>query len=344
MKRFRRVLGAVAATSLLLIPVLVINATPASAEPCDLTISSSYTLTDNITGCAGVGIHITGSNLTLDLNGKTISCRPGLFGDGPGISVMNQRNVTIRNGTVTQCDSGIYIEEGGGNLVTNVVLRDNIGHPRGLGIFGEGLQMYGSNDNRIIGNQVIHNGTFAGIVGYDSNRNTVSNNLVADNNIVQVNAAGQPRVMQDIGIWFIFIGDFVSTAQNVITGNQVFRNGLDGIQVGTASVENAVMGNNVVGNGFGQLPGTRNGFGIAVSGQRQHVQNNQVFNNGGNGINVAFNSRNHRIFYNNAGGNGRVPLSSGAAQFDLNDLNTSPPCDNNQWVGNTGTRNQPCIG
>jgi parallel beta-helix repeat protein len=338
LKSFQRVVGVVTATVLAGVPLVVVSATPASAEPCGLTVSSSYTLTSDVTGCTGIAITVTGNNLVLDLNGRTVSCRPGIAGDGPGIYVPDRTGVTIRNGTVRYCDNGIYLEEGGGHTITNVTAIDNIGGLTGGGIFGEGIQLYGSNDNRIINNRVIHNGTFAGIDLFDSNRNLIEGNLVQDNNIIQVNAQGQPRVMQDIGIWIIFIGDFASASNNIVRGNNVLRNGLDGIQLGTASTDNTAEANTVAGNGFGQRPGILYGFGIAISGQRQLVQSNQVLNNGGHGINVAVNSRNHRILNNRASGNGQAP--SAAPQFDLNDLNFNPPCDNNLWRSNTGTRNQ----
>lgn len=341
MKRARRVLGAVAASSLLFLGMAVVTATPAGSEPCGLVVTSSYTLQGNVAGCRDTTpITVTGNNLVLNLNGKTVSCVAGEPGEGPGIYVPSRTNVTIRNGTVRDCDTGIYLEEGGGHTLTNLNILDNIGGLHGEGIFGEGIQLYGSNDNRIVANRVIHNGTFAGIDLFDSNRNLIESNLVQDNNIIQTDSMhGGPRIMQDIGIWLIFIGDFESTSHNVVRNNQVVRNGLDGIQLGTASTENTAQGNTVFGNGFGQAPGIRNGFGIAISGQRQLVQSNLVRGNGGHGINVAFNSRNHRILNNQASGNGTAPAP--IPQFDLNDLN--PACDANVWQGNTGTRNQPCI-
>jgi parallel beta-helix repeat protein len=326
------------------LPAIVVSATPAVSEPCGLEVSTSLTLTGDVSGCDGVTpITVTGSNLTLDLNGRTVSCVAGVAGEGPAIYVPSQTNVTIRNGVIRDCDTGVYLERGGGHTLTNLTIHDNIGPLTGAGIFGEGIQLYGSHDNRIFANRVLHNGTISGINLYDSSRNTLTNNLVDRNNVVQVDAThGGPRIMQDIGIWLIFLGDFPDpgVTQNLVANNTVSNNGLDGIQLSTGSRGNTVRANTIVANGFGQTPGIRNGDGIAVFGQQSLIQANQVQSNGGNGIFVRNGRRNHQILNNQTQNNNRVP--GPAPQFDLQDGN--PACDANLWQGNpAGTRNQDCI-
>src|SRR5436190_2939968 len=171
-KSVRRVLGAVFASSLLFISMVAMSSAPAGAEPCGLVVSESYTLTGDITGCNGVTpITVTGSNLTLDLAGHTVECVAGVQGEGPGIFVSFRTAVTIRNGTVRFCDTGIYLEGGSGHTVTNMNLVDNVGPLNGAGIFGEGLQLYGANDNKLLYNKMLRNGTFAGMNFYDSSSN-----------------------------------------------------------------------------------------------------------------------------------------------------------------------------
>ncbi len=322
---------------------VLVGAPTASAEACGLVVPVSMTLTGNVSGCTGTPITVTGNNVVLDLNGKTVSCVANRPGDGPGIHVPFRTNVTIRNGIVRDCDTGIYLEGGGGHTLTNLDILDNIGDPRGRGIFGEGIQLYHSHDNTITRNRVIHNGTFAGIDVFDSSRNTISENIVDRNNVRQVDAAGAPAIMQSIGIWLIWIGDFPNpgVTGNVVTRNQVTNNGLDGVQLSTNSTGNTVSSNTIAQNGTsGQRPGIRNGDGIAVFGQSSVIQNNQVTRNGGNGIFVRVNRRNHQILNNQAAANAQVP-GPGAPRFDLKDDNAG--CDNNTWRGNSGTRNQPCI-
>src|SRR5437588_57362 len=175
MSPVRRILGAVSACSLLLLTVVAVNAAPAGAEPCGLLVPASLTLTGNVSGCNGVTpITVTGDNVVLDLNGKTVSCVAETTGEGPGIYVPFHTNVTIKNGTVRDCDTGIYLEGGGGHTLTNLTIQDNIGSLHGESIFGEGIQLYHSHDNKILANHVTHNGTYAGIDLFDSSRNTIS--------------------------------------------------------------------------------------------------------------------------------------------------------------------------
>jgi hypothetical protein len=72
-------------------------ASPA-AFPIVISASGSYFLTQNITaGAASNGINITASNVTLDLNGFTLS---GADAGADGISINGGSNVAISNGTV----------------------------------------------------------------------------------------------------------------------------------------------------------------------------------------------------------------------------------------------------
>lgn len=343
MERVRTLRGSLSLCVLLSTAVIWIGAPSASAEACGLLVPTSMTLAGDVSGCNGVTpITVTGNNVVLDLGGRTVSCVPNVSGEGPGIHVLNQTGVTIRNGTVRDCDTGIYLEGGGGHTLTNLNVLENIGDPRGRGIFGEGIQLYHSHDNTITRNRVIHNGTFAGIDVFDSSRNTISDNIVDSNNVGQVNAAGAFSIMQDIGIWIVWLGDFPDPGAtgNVVTRNQVTNNGLDGVQLSTNSTGNTVSSNNISRNGFGQRPGVRNGDGVAVFGQSSIIQGNQVTRNGGNGIYVRVNRRNHQILNNQSLQNSQVP-PPGSPQVDLRDDNAA--CDANIWRGNAGTRNQPCI-
>jgi parallel beta-helix repeat protein len=339
-----RIVSAFTGSSLVILSMVVVQASPAASEQCGLVVSSSYTLSGNITGCNGTTpIEVTGDNLVLDLGGYTVSCVQNVHGEGPGIHVGFHQNVTIRNGTVQYCDSGIYLEGGGHNTLTNLNLLDNVGPLNGASIYGEGIQLYHSHNNQITNNRVMRNGTFSGMNFYDSSGNTITGNLVSDNNIIQVDSAhGGPTIMQDIGIWLIWIGDFPDpgVTQNVVANNQVTNNGLDGIQLSTNTTSNTVRSNMLVGNGCGQVAGIRNGDGIAVFGQSSLIQANGVQRNCGNGIYVRNNRHNHQILSNQTTANNTKPGTS--PQFDLKDDN--PNCDSNAWQGNVqGTRNQPCI-
>ena len=85
--------------------------TPGDADSLyKITQPGSYYLTGNITGVVGKhGIEIAASGVTLDLNGFDMSgvAAMGAF-DGISVTLLNQSNITIRNGSVRSWgDEGI---------------------------------------------------------------------------------------------------------------------------------------------------------------------------------------------------------------------------------------------
>lgn len=287
------------------------------------------TLDADVGPCAK-GIIIATPNVVFDLNGHKIFGLPSA-GDGPGIFVVGMSNVIIRNGTVTGFDNGIYMEEGGHNTVTGMDVHDNIGPLNNSGFFSEGIQTFLSDDNLITGNRVVHNGPGAGIFIYDGQRNVVSNNQVANNNVASEDSGHHGTVNQDIGIAVIFTER--PTTGNVVSGNQVSGNGLDGIQLGRGTSNTRVSNNQVTANGFGQINNNRVGDGIAIFGTNNVVDGNVAIQNAHDGIRAA------------VGGNGNQVRGNRAFQntvFDLADDNAN--CDANTWAANGfATANQACI-
>ncbi|MDQ4133298.1 MAG: right-handed parallel beta-helix repeat-containing protein [Actinomycetota bacterium] len=310
---------------------------------CGTSITQNTTLTQDL-GCPSTAIRFGADNITLNLNGFRVFRTGEGNCDCPGIHVLNRQGDSIVNGTVQGFSTGIYLEGGGRHTISGVIARDNVGLLSGNTLFGEGIQLFESNNNRIVNSQMIRNGTFSGINLYDSSGNVVQSNNVAQNNILQVNAShGGPRIMQDIGIWVISLSSAGLSRNNQIIGNSVTQNGLDGIQVSRFSVMNTVTGNTATGNGFGQVPGIRDGDGIAVFGVNNLFQSNSANRNAGNGIGVRAPGTQvgpgNRLFRNNAFGNNAGPNQQ--ANFDLFDA--SPNCDGNIWSGNQGiTFSPPC--
>jgi parallel beta-helix repeat protein len=192
--------------------------------PC-MTIMANTTLTGDVTDCASHGIVIAADNITLDLNGFTVSGDNG-EAEQAGILFDGVSGSTVMNGTVTGFDAGVSIEGGGGNTVTGLTVEDNVNDmieaidPRSIIIppgmmptpaqrmqiaritcnYGDGITTLDSNDNVITGNTVRENGPYSGIslVG-DSNGNTVSDNEVHENDLFNngvVDAAGNPVFVQ----------------------------------------------------------------------------------------------------------------------------------------------------
>lgn len=359
--KLRRILSSASVLGVLLAGLVFASPAQAVVLNCGDVITTPNTtvvLTADVGPCTTpIGIGIGADNVTLDLNGHTVS------GDGLepndqtgtiGIYVSSghtgsANNATVKNGTVTAFNSGVYLEIVNGATVTSLRLFDNIG-PDSTQTFGEGFQSFRGGTHTITGNQVVHNGPFAGIVLYGpTNNNTVTNNQVANNNILDTgdHHGGGGPIMQDIGIWLVNLSSNPAntTTNNTISSNQVSGNGLDGIQVANFTNGNIVRNNQVINNGFGQPAGNgfRDGDGVAIFGSSNLVETNDVRNNGGNGIGVegsgTVNGKSNTIRSNIALGNGGAANIPG---FDLFDRN--PGCDANVWTANTeGTKNQACI-
>lgn len=103
--------------------------------PYQITQPGSYQLTSNLVVPAGAdGIDILSNNVTLDLNGFTISGPVTCTGSGAtlacsvelqsGIVSNSSTNVTIRNGSVVGFYDGVFLN-GQGNLVEDVHVSGN---------------------------------------------------------------------------------------------------------------------------------------------------------------------------------------------------------------------------
>ena len=342
MNGFRRTIGVGSTLSLLLVGLVFAAPAHAGHVACGQTITVSTVLDSDVGPCPGIGIRIGADNVTLDLNGHTVFGAPGtgtVSNPQIGIETVNhQSGVTIRNGTVTEFDTGIFLFDGGGNTITEMNLIRNQGR-LGL-IWGEGIQMYLSDDNRIIRNRIVDNGPFDGVVVFDGSRNLIDNNLIQGNRIGVPSTAAPQR---NIGVWISFIGD-EPTFGNVISNNIIDFNGLDGVQLAGGTSGARVLNNQITRNGL--VGGSvRYGDGVFVGGTFNLVADNRVQGNGANGIGIRAAAspavgKNNSILRNQAFGNGAGPNPS--PDFDLRDDNAN--CDANIWNQNQfGTRNQACI-
>ncbi|MGH9069773.1 MAG: right-handed parallel beta-helix repeat-containing protein [Acidimicrobiales bacterium] len=328
-------------------PVVGHPAKARATVTCGETITTSTVLMNNVGPCSTeFGITLAGSNITLNLNGHRI------VGDKQptttlwGIHVFSSPGDTIENGEITGFATGVYLERTTGDTIQHMDIHDNVGPRDGSTDYGEGIQIYQGGSNIITSNEIVHNGTFAGIDSYTSSNNTFTNNNVLDNNIIQLNSVHLgPTVMQDIGIWVLNLNaaNPGGATNNLVKGNDVINNGLDGIQIARYTNSNQVANNQAVRNGFGQVKGIRDGDGVAIFGSDNIVQSNDSTANAANGVRVVSGGQSNQVTGNESYLNGTGPNSGGIA-FDLADTNVSPPCDSNTWSGNLfGTVNQSCV-
>ncbi|CAA9217203.1 MAG: hypothetical protein AVDCRST_MAG10-462 [uncultured Acidimicrobiales bacterium] len=304
---------------------LVVGAGPASAAhvACGQTITVSTTLDSDVGPCS-TGLTIGANNVTLDLNGFTLSGTPAT-GDGPGVDITGRTGVTVRNGTITQFDAGVAITGGSGNTVTYLRLLDNRGST--ATDFGDGVAVFNSTGNTISYNQVRNNGPYSGISLIRSSNNLIEHNQITGNNMATNNTSGI-RVEN--------VGTAASNA-NTIRYNLVQGSGLDGIQLFARASDNRVHNNSVLQN-------NRDGITAFAGASRNIIEDNQTRFNGfgpipGNGI-----------FIRSAVGTVPAPanniirrnVSTNNAVLDLRD--GTPNCGTNVWSanqGNTGT--PPCV-
>jgi len=277
MKAFRR--AAPAALSLALVVGLPSTA-QAGHVACGAIITSNVTLDSDIGPCPGDGLVVTADNVTVDLNGHTISGTDGPADAGVGVRVTGN-GVTVTNGTVTKFDAGVVIEGGAGNTVSLVTATDN--RPGLLGgDYGDGVTIFGAtaDNNSVVDSVLRHNGPFGGVSVLGGNVNdkitgtVISGNLVQDNNLSP----------QDDGVrlenW---------TWNSTISDNVVLGSALEGIALFADTRFNTVTGNNVQNNGYGPPNGDRaprpgDGIRSFARGGNHTIENNQVFGNAGNGI------------------------------------------------------------
>ena len=330
---------AVAAGLLVLGLTTVGLAPPAASAPptigCGSVITTSTTLAGNVGPCSrNNGLVVGADGVTLDLNGFGVLGRANKTGEGAGILIRDRTGVTVRNGRVVDFDAGVAIVGGSANTIENLLAKDNIGTTK-RGDFGDGIVMLNSSGNRILGNDVVHNGPFSGIslVGVSTN-NHLEGNVITDNNVGN---------QADDGIRIEGPG----ARENVVRSNTVAGSGLDGIAVfsnagtGPQNDANLIEGNTVTGNGFALLA-TRPGDGIRtfIRSNGNIIRGNRVTGNAGSGILIPSGSLDNLVTGNTSLDNARQ-ASSTSPRYDLHDTNQA--CDNNVWSGNTfGTANQAC--
>lgn len=342
----------------------LIGAVPAAraaavAVSCGQVIVEDTTLAADLGPCPAGGLVVGTDGVRLDLGGHTIFGTADV-GDGAGVLVRGSTGVKVTNGTVRGFDGGVVIEGGGGNAVTSIEARDNIGHSEGHPPapgtrYGDGIAVEGSSDNHIAGNTVVNNGPFAGIGLYERpdadhpfpagpvERNSVMGNVVLDNAFCRVNRTTGARFCDNIGVR---LEPGVGPG-NAVIGNTIRGNGLDGLSLFADTDDNTVAHNDVEANGFlGAVPGD----GIRVFGSANHVHHNRVTGNRAGGISVGrrtgapLGSLPNNATTGNPRGKANDLVrntSSGNDAFDHWDGN--PACDANTWRANTfGTANQDC--
>lgn len=338
------------------------------AAPC-LVVTADTTLKSDVGPCPGDGIAVTGSNLTLNLNGHKVLGGGTRYGDFAGIHLMGTSGVTVVAGKpgaeVTGFDAGVWIDGGSANTVRNLAVHDNVSLDSSA-FLGDGVLVLHSASNVIRDNTVSRNGIFdnLAITGVDSNGNVIQGNEVKE--AVNAYPGTVPVDFFTLGTGVILNPFFEinnprrgeSISGNKIVSNFVHDNANSGI-TNLSNVHALISKNTIVHNGygppdgFGNSPYPGNGIGIqalftATKDMYDTVDSNTVASNANDGIQV--DSRQNDVRSNTVNGNAgsgvvvfsqnnRITANSADANatkvvdvFDLADWNQD--CDANVWLNN----------
>jgi parallel beta-helix repeat protein len=253
---------------------------------CGDVITTDTVLDADLT-CAGPGLIIGADNITLDLNGHTLTglCTP-TCGGPDGVRVNGHSGVTIMNGYITGFLFGIRLIGASDNLIDHVVTTDNAFN--GISLFSGSdsnlvthcdssnntnfgiIMTNGSDDNVVQHCALIGNGTGVfvggGPTGGPSFRNHIAQNRSRDNrqgihlrnadeNLIERNVVAA----NDLGILISEGAD-----RNVVQHNIVNHSGRDGLLVDLAIMpgftepdDNQFVRNRLHGNGTSGDPGAR---------------------------------------------------------------------------------------
>ena len=316
-----------------LIPVLPVRAA-APTIACGSVLTRNTSLKADVGPCAGDGIVIGADNVTLNLGGHRVFGTPGPgSGSQAGIRLPGRTRVRVVNGTVSDFDAGVFLNEGRSNLLANLTVRDNIGPDNAFTAeLGDGIVLFDSASNTIVDNTVTRNGIFDGIgvLGGNADGNVIQGNVVTDTvGPSDGGPAGQGIIVNAAGLG---VNEGQTIEDTLIEGNVVRGSGSGGI-ANISSVNTQILSNVVENNGFTNRSG--NGIGVQMGPATRApesnalVQNNEVHGNRDDGIQIAYRSVGNRIVNNNAAGN---DTTAWFATADLNDRNAY--CANNVWSAN----------
>jgi hypothetical protein len=257
--------------------------TPISACGITITLSGSYYVTQNLSITGGTCITVAANDVTIDLNGFTVT------GGGPtspyGIYINNVSNVEVRNGTIKNFSSGVYAynedipTQTSSNRVINV---------RAMGNHNAGIQL----DSQY---NLIKECTVANNVGYGIAANygsTITNNLAyANQNGI---GSGIDCTITNNRVYDNLQNGIIAGGVNTVTHNAVYHNNSSGSVTngGLYLTPNNIAKNNTL---FANFPNN-----MYVSGSGNDIEENiLIYSNNG----IFFNSGGNFYANNRAGAN-----------------------------------------
>jgi len=278
----------------------------ASHLSCGDTITTDTTLDGDLRDCPSNGIVIGADDITLDLNGHTISGDDEPFQPCPedqpcDIGVLNEGHdaVTIQGGTVTGFGLGIVVVRAKRNRLRNLAAVENAfegivifrsarirvqgssASRNGVGNSRPGIALAESDYNRITGNTMSRNGDLAlfmeasdhNLIRHNTARGNPEDGMIIEgdrNEIVR-----NRLVRNGGGILITIVSRGGKSVGNVVARNVVRNARAGGIAVDRVPKRTLISRNLVVGSGRG---------GIMVGSRSTTITNNRAVRNRGLGI------------------------------------------------------------
>jgi parallel beta-helix repeat protein len=250
-----------------------------STAPIYSADNITYTLTGNITANAN-GIVIERDNIVVDGANYTVTGS----GSGNGTTLTNRSNVTIRNMTIKNFYSGIWLDSSSYNTLSgNNITANN----------QNGILLMDSSNSTLSGNSVVANNDY-GILLSDSSNSTLSGNDVEDNSYGVLLSYSSNSTLSGNSVANNGYGILLMASSNsTLSGNDVTANYGEGVGLGYSSDNNVLSGNNI----------TENFRGISLSSSYDTLFGNNITANNAYGVLLGYHSNGNVLSGNNVTAN-----------------------------------------
>jgi parallel beta-helix repeat protein len=258
-----------------------------AAKPlsCGDTITTDVTLHHNLVNCPNNGIIIGADDVTLNLNGHTLSGDGEEFKPCPenepcDVGVLNDGHdgVTIKNGAITAFGPGVFLFKARHNRLGDVAANENTFN---------GILLVRSAHNRIARSSASRDGRttdFPGLAMFDSHNNWITHNTLSRNGDLPLILYGSDRnqIAHNKARGNPEAGMIIEGDRNEIVRNRLVRNG-GGVLISRVTRGGTAIGNVVRRN---YVRGARS-TGISVAPRvpkRTTLRRNRVVGAGRDGI------------------------------------------------------------
>ena len=276
--------------------VSAVDSCDTSAAPAPVVITESCKLSEDVEFDED-GFVIEADDVTLDLNGHTITGNGGV--SHSGVEVNGFDRATIKNGTIREFQHGVELGDSSNSLVTGNNIKDN------------GMLVLDINDpDDPTDDEMVPNGTGIDLIEAQGNvieRNTIKDNVGRGIDVESASSANLVRSNTITGSADRGIDVREASTANVIEGNTFSQNVGMAVDVRGAGTLGNVVRDNTIRDNEGRGINVRQGASTNV------IEGNTVKDNGGAGIVVSASDFNE-VVDNVVTGNG----TDGLALSDAN--------------------------